>query len=58
MTVRMGCAAAGIVLSSDNEGFQQEACQLLDFDGEDNELGGTILDRLQVSHLPSTLMYF
>ncbi len=53
----MGCAAAGIVLGSDHEGFQQEACQLLDFDGEDNELGGTILDRLQVSHLLSTLLY-
>ena len=35
------------MLGSDKEDFQQEACELLAFDGGDDELEGAILERLQ-----------
>jgi hypothetical protein len=40
----------GIVLGSDNETFQRDACQLLDFNGGDEELGPAIEERLQVGY--------
>ena len=39
----------GIVLGSDNEAFQRDACELLDFTGGDEELGPAIEERLQVA---------
>ena len=39
----------GIVLGSDNEAFQRDACGLLDFAGGDEELGPAIEERLQVA---------
>jgi hypothetical protein len=39
----------GIVLGSDNQAFQRDACELLDFTGGDEELGPAIEERLQVA---------